>query len=230
MIAGKCMISREGRGGGGEADTRGMYVPAHFAMDEPAVRNLLVHHGAADLVTATPDGLLATLLPFVFDPDAGEHGALLGHVARNNEQWRREVIGEALVVVRGPDAYVSPGWYASKTEHGRVVPTWNYVSAHVYGDLVVHDDPAWVEALVRRLTGKHEASMPHPWSVDDAPPPFVAGQLRAIVGVELRITRIEAKAKLSQNRPEADVEGVVAGLEGRGDHAGAEAVRAANAG
>ena len=146
-----------------------MYVPGHFAMDEPAVRDLLVHHGAADLVTATPDGLLATLLPFVFDPDAGERGALLGHVARNNDQWRREVVGEALVIVRGPDAYVSPGWYASKAEHGRVVPTWNYVTAHVYGELVVHDDPVWVEALVRRLTGKHEASLPHPWSVDDAP-------------------------------------------------------------
>jgi transcriptional regulator len=205
-----------------------MYVPGHFAMDEPAVRDLLVHHGAADLVTATPDGLLATLLPFVFDPDAGERGALLGHVARNNDQWRREVAGEALVIVRGPDAYVSPGWYASKAEHGRVVPTWNYVTAHVYGELVVHDDPVWVEALVRRLTGKHEVALPHPWSVDDAPPAFVAGQLRAIVGVELRITRIEAKAKLSQNRPEADVEGVVAGLDSRGDHAGAEAVRLAN--
>src|SRR3954466_1648254 len=205
-----------------------MYVPGHFAMDEPAVRDLLVHHGAADLVTATPDGLLATLLPFVFDPDAGERGALLGHVARNNDQWRREVVGEALVIVRGPDAYISPGWYASKAEHGRAVPTWNYATPHVYGELVVHDDPTWVEDLVRRLTAKHEASLPHPWAVDDAPPRFVAGQLRAIVGVELRITRIEAKAKLSQNRSQADVAGVVAGLSERGDYATAEAVRMAN--
>jgi transcriptional regulator len=206
-----------------------MYVPAHFAMDDEAVRDLLTHHGAADLVTATPDGLAATMLPFVFDPDAGERGALLGHVARNNDQWRREVLGEALVIVRGPDAYISPGWYASKREHGRVVPTWNYVTAHVYGRLVVHDDPAWVEALVRRLTAKHEASLPHPWAVDDAPARFVAGQLRAIVGVELQITRIEAKAKLSQNRPEADVEGVIAGLDAQGDRAAADAVRAVNA-
>jgi transcriptional regulator len=132
------------------------------------------------------------------------------------------------VIVRGPDAYVSPGWYASKADHGRVVPTWNYVTAHVYGELVVRDDPVWVEDLVRRLTAKHEASMPHPWHVDDAPPAFVAGQLRAIVGVELRISRVEAKAKLSQNRSEADVAGVVAGLEGRGDHASAAAVRVAN--
>jgi transcriptional regulator len=205
-----------------------MYVPGHFAMDDAAVRDLLVHHGAADLITATPEGMVATMLPFVFEPDAGEHGALLGHVARNNDQWRREILGEALVIVRGPDAYVSPGWYASKSEHGRVVPTWNYVTAHVYGRLVVHDDPAWVEALVRRLTAKHEASLPNPWAVDDAPAPFIAGQLRAIVGLELRITRIEAKAKLSQNRSAADVEGVVAGLEARGDRRNAAAVRQAN--
>jgi transcriptional regulator len=205
----------------------GMYVPAHFAMDDEAVRDLLHHHGAADLVTATAEGLVATMLPFVYDPDAGEHGALLGHVARNNDQWRAEVIGEALAIVRGPDAYISPSWYAGKAEHGRVVPTWNYVTAHVHGRLVVHDDAAWVEALVRRLTRKHEDGMPHPWAVDDAPPIFVAGQLRAIVGVELQITRIEAKAKLSQNRPPADVDGVVAGLAARGHLDASAAVAAA---
>jgi transcriptional regulator len=194
-----------------------MYVPAHFGMDDEDVRALLAGHGAADLVTSTSQGLLATMLPFLFDPDAGEHGALLGHVARNNPQWREPATGEALVIVRGPDAYVSPSWYASKAEHGRVVPTWNYVTAHVYGCLVVHDDVQWLEALVRRLTERHEAAMPHPWSVDDAPPAYVAGQLRAIVGVELQITRIEAKAKLSQNRPAADVDGVVAGLAALGD-------------
>jgi transcriptional regulator len=203
-----------------------VYVPAHFAMDDDAVRDLLHHHGAADLVTATPAGLVATMLPFVYDPDAGEHGALLGHVARTNDQWRADVVGEALVIVRGPDAYVSPTWYASTAEHGRVVPTWNYLTVHVYGRLVVHDDPAWVEALVRRLTTKHEAAMPRPWTVDDAPPAFVAGQLRAIVGVELLVTRIEAKAKMSQNRPAADVEGVIAGLDMHGERSTADAVRA----
>jgi transcriptional regulator len=204
-----------------------MYVPASFAMDDEAVRDLLHHQGAADLVTATPAGLVATMLPFVYQPDVGEHGALLGHLARNNEQWRSDVVGEALVIVRGPDAYVSPSWYASKAEHGRVVPTWNYLTAHVYGELLVHDDPVWVETLVRRLTAKHEAAMPRQWTVDMAPPAFVAGQLRAIVGVELLITRIEAKAKMSQNRPEADVDGVVAGLDERGAQATADAVRAA---
>jgi transcriptional regulator len=204
-----------------------MYVPAHFAADDATVRDLLAHHGAADLVTSTASGLIATLLPFLHDPSIGEHGALLGHVARANEQWRAEPLGEALVIVRGPDAYISPGWYPSKAEHGRVVPTWNYLTAHVHGRLVVHDEPAWVEDVVRRLTVKHEAASRAPWSVDDAPPAFIAGQLRAIVGIELRISRIEAKAKLSQNRPPADVDGVIAGLTARGDTASADAVRGA---
>ena len=211
-----------------------MYVPAHFAADDAAVRDLLARHGAADLITLTADGLLATMLPFAYEPAAGDHGALLGHVARNNDQWRKPAQGESLAIVRGPDAYVSPSWYAAKTEHGRVVPTWNYVTAHVYGQLVVHDDPAWVEDTVRRLTAKHETARTESpgqapaWSVDDAPRRFIEGQLRAIVGLELRITRIEAKAKLSQNRPETDIAGVVAGLAARGDVRSAEAVERAN--
>ena len=203
-----------------------MYVPAQFAASDSTVRDLLSRHGAADLITATAEGLLATLLPFIYDPDIGEHGVLLGHLARNNDQWRLPVRGEALVIVRGPDSYISPSWYPSKVEHGRVVPTWNYLTAHVYGRLVVHDDPRWLEQLVRRLTAKHERASTRPWSVDDAPPPFIAGQLRAIVGVELVINRVEAKAKLSQNRPAGDIDGVLAGLEGRGDAASADAVRA----
>lgn len=195
-----------------------MYVPAHFAATDEDVRELLANHGAADLVTATADGLVATLLPFVHDPS---RHALLGHVARNNDQWQRPVLGEALVIVRGPDAYISPTWYASKAEHGRVVPTWNYVTAHVYGTLTVHDDPEWVGDIVRRLTARHDST----WSVDDAPPAFVAGQLRAIVGVELAIIRVEAKLKLSQNRPAADIDGVVTGLRNRGDEASAAAVQ-----
>lgn len=201
-----------------------MYVPAHFAADDASVEELLEHPGAADLVTPTADGLVATYLPWVFDPHRGEHGALLGHVARNNAHWQVTPTGESMVILRGPDAYVTPRWYATKAEHGRVVPTWNYVTAQVHGALVVHDDPTWVSALVRRLTDTHEAGADRPWSVDDAPEPYVSGQLRAIVGVELLITRVEAKLKLSQNRPEADIDGVVAGLRERGDVASAEAV------
>src|SRR5437879_5453238 len=211
-----------------------MYIPAHFAADDAAVQDLLARHGAADLITLTEDGLLATMLPFAYEPAAGGHGTLLGHVARNNDQWRKPALGESLAIVRGPDAYVSPSWYAAKAEHGRVVPTWNYVTAHVYGEVTVHDEPAWVEDVVRRLTAKHEAArlaspgQPPAWSVDDAPRAFIEGQLRAIIGLELRITRIEAKAKLSQNSPVTDIPGVVAGLSGRGDDRSAEAVEHAN--
>jgi transcriptional regulator len=202
-----------------------MYTPEHFAAEDQDVQDLLHQHGAADLITATSHGLVATLLPFLYQPHVGEHGALLGHVARNNDQWRLPVHGEAMVIVRGSDAYITPSWYASKTEHGRVVPTWNYITAHVYGQLHIHDDPAWLDRLVRQLTTKHEAHRPEPWSVDDAPPSFIAGQLRAIVGVEVRISRVEAKFKLSQNRPSADIDGVIDGLERRGDADNAAAVR-----
>ncbi len=219
-----------------------MYIPAHFAADPAEVDELLAKHGAADLITLTDDGLLATMLPFAYEPSAGEHGAqwgaqwgaLYGHVARNNDQWRKPALGESLAIVRGPDAYVSPSWYAAKAEHGRVVPTWNYLTAHVYGQLLVHDDPTWVEDVVRRLTAKHEAArlasprQPPAWSVDDAPRAFIEGQLRAIVGLELRITRIEAKAKLSQNRPVGDIAGIVDGLAARGDDPMATAVLDAN--
>ncbi len=216
-----------------------MYIPAHFAADDAAVEDLLFKHGAADLITLTDDGLLATMLPFAYEPSAREHGAqwgtLLGHVARNNDQWRKPAHGESLAIIRGPDSYVSPSWYAAKAEHGRVVPTWNYLTAHVYGRLIVHDDPAWVEDVVRRLTAKHEAArlaspgQRMPWSVDDAPRKFIEGQLRAIVGLELQITRIEAKAKLSQNRPATDIPGIVDGLAARGDDPMATAVSRANA-
>jgi transcriptional regulator len=202
-----------------------MYVPQHFAADDAVVQDLLTNHGAANLITSTADGLLATFLPLIYDAPAN---TLLGHVARNNPQWKTPALGEALAIVAGPDAYISPSSYASKTEHGRVVPTWNYVTAHVYGTLLIHDDRTWLDALVRRLTTKHESTPATPWSVDDAPAAYVAGQLRAIVGLELQITRIEAKSKLSQNRPEADIAGVISALESSGDGRTASAMRAAN--
>ncbi|GAA1076943.1 FMN-binding negative transcriptional regulator [Nocardiopsis composta] len=192
-----------------------MYIPKAFAAPEPdAVAELLRNSGAADLVTCTADGFDATPVPFVHDPQPGPHGRLLGHLARNNPQWRAGLDGgaPALAIVRGPDAYVTPTWYASKREHGRTVPTWNYVTAHLHGRLVAHDDAAWTEDAVRRLTELHEAGRAEPWSVDDAPRAFTEGQLRAIVGVELLIERVEAKWKLSQNRSDADRDGVEAGL------------------
>ena len=161
--------------------------------------------------------MLATLLPFVFDPPSGEHGALHGHLARNNPQWSEPALGESLAIIQGADAYISPSWYASKAEHGRVVPTWNYSTAHVYGTLVIHDDPGLARQPCAGGSATTMKPVPSgPWTVDDAPERYIAGQLRAIVGVELLITRIEAKHKLSQNRPDADVDGVVAGLRARG--------------
>ena len=201
-----------------------MYVPDHFRPTDDDVAGLLANIRAAELVTATADGLLATLLPLIFEPPgttdaAGHLGRLMGHVARNNRQWKVPPIGEAMAIVRGPDAYISPAWYATKREHGRVVPTWNYVTAHLHGELVVHDDPDWCERNVRALVERHEAGRAEPWSVDDAPPPYIEGQLRAIVGLEVRVTRIEAKTKLSQNRSGEDVTGAIAGLEAAGDAA-----------
>lgn len=207
-----------------------MYIPDHFRPTHEEVTALLRDHGAVDLITVTQRGVLATMLPMVHDepgsrPGLGEHGALLGHVAIKNDQWREPPIGESMAIVRGPDAYITPSWYAAKREHGRVVPTWNYVTIHAYGRLVIHDDPAWLEANVRRLTRTHEAARAAPWSVDDAPRAYVEGQLRAIVGVELLIDRLDAKSKLGQNRSAADIDGVIAGLEADGERGVSSAMR-----
>lgn len=202
-----------------------MYVPRHFEMPDDDVQALLRDHGAGELVTHSPDtGLSATLLPFVHEPDAHGHGSLHGHLARSNDQWRRAGSGDVLVILRGPDAYVTPDWYVSKREHGRVVPTWDYVTVHVHGRLVVRHDTDHLRWVVEQLTRKHEAGRERPWSVGDAPAAFVEGQLRAIVAVEVQITRIEAKAKLSQNKSAADVDGVVRGLREVGDVRMAQAV------
>jgi transcriptional regulator len=193
-----------------------MYVPNHFTATDAELRELLEGLQAADLITPTTDGLYATFLPLIYDTSGGPHGTLLGHVARRNDHWQLEPTGESLVIVRGPDGYITPGWYASKAEHGRVVPTWNYTTVHVHGQLKIHDDRAWLEAFVRRLTDRHEAYREQPWKVDDAPSSYLDGQFKAIVGIELVITRVEAKAKLGQNRSSADIDGVISGLRERG--------------
>jgi transcriptional regulator len=201
-----------------------VYIPNHFAVDDEQSLRFVKSIQAADLVTSTADGLTATFLPLLFEPSGGPRGSLCGHVARPNDQWRSVSVGEAMVIAHGPNFYVSPSWYPSKVAHGRVVPTWNYATAHVFGELKIHDDAEWVGSLVRRLTDAHEAARVAPWSVDDAPTDFVAGQLRAIVGVELVISRVEVKIKMSQNRPEADIDGVVLGLAEQGDQVAAQMV------
>ena len=191
-----------------------MYRPPAFDVaDLPELHDLITTSGAAQLVSLTPAGLVGSVVPLLLDADRGPHGTLVGHLARANRHWRDVTAGvESMAIFAGPDAYVSPSWYATKRATGKVVPTWHYVTVHAYGELVVHDDPAWLEALVRRLTDAQEAERAEPWSVDDAPADFVRAQLRAIVGIELPISRLEGKRKLSQNRPAADIVGVVAGL------------------
>ena len=199
-----------------------MYTPRPFAIDEALARELLRDIVVGQLVTATESGPMATLLPWVVDLD---RGVLLGHVARPNPQWNTPWLGEAMVIAEGVNGYVSPSWYASKAEHGRVVPTWNYVVLQVMGELVVHDDAQWVDDVVRRLTDRHEQSRSEPWSVDDAPQDYLAGQLRAIVGVEIHIGRIDASVKMSQNKSVADVTGVANGFTSDGNPAAAAWVR-----
>ena len=188
-----------------------MYVPPAFRIEDlPAIHAAMGAVRLASLVTVGPDGLMATPLPLLLDPGEGELGTLYGHVARANPQWRAP--GPALAIFQGPDAYVTPSWYASKRETGKVVPTWNYVAVHASGPVEFFDDRERLRAVVTRLTERHEASRAEPWAVGDAPEAFVASQLKGIVGLRLPIARLEGKAKLSQNRPAADRAGVAAGL------------------
>lgn len=209
-----------------------MYLPRHFTLTDMAqIAQFVDAAQSADLVTFDGTKPVATLLPVIWDrpasltaePDAGDsradgageagYGRLLGHIAIANDQWKTALPGaQALAIVHGPQAYISPGWYESKTRHGRVVPTWNYEAVHLTGTVVFHHDPEWLRAFVTRLTSAHESGREHPWAVTDAPGEYIDGQLRAIVGMELTITSVEAKQKLSQNRSELDREGVVAGL------------------
>jgi len=202
-----------------------MYVPAHFAVhDLDQVAAFVERAGAADLVTFDGERLISTLLPVIWDTSAGEHGRLLGHLALANPQWkttRPDV--PALAIVHGPQAYISPTWYPSTYEHGRMVPTWNYTTVHFTGPVTFHRDSDWLRDIVTRLTDQHERQLPDRWRIEDAPPAYIDGQLRAIVGVEMTVTQIEAKDKLSQNRSAADRAGVIDGLRATQDQ-GAQAV------
>ena len=209
-----------------------MYIPRHFGLEDRAqISEFVAAAGAAHLVTFDGAELIATLLPVIWDQGDGTshtsgngngagtgYGRLLGHIALANRQWETAQPGvPALAVVSGPQAYISPGWYAAKREHGRVVPTWNYVTVHFTGPVTFHRDPEWLRGLVTRLTTKYEGQRDQPWHVTDAPPAFIDGQLRGIVGVEMTVTRVEAKAKLSQNRGAADRAGAIEGLRGEDD-------------
>ena len=194
-----------------------MYVPHFNALEDQAeIVRMVETVGSVELITTGPDGYpLATLLPVVWDDDR-----LVLHMAKANPHWRAITEGAdgtpALAVVTGSQAYVSPSWYASKAEHGRVVPTWNYSAVQFTGRVRRHHEPAWLLDAVTRLTNLNESRREEPWAVSDAPTTYVEKQLRAIVGIELTIEKVEAKAKLSQNRDAADLSGVVTGLRSEG--------------
>jgi len=190
-----------------------MYRPAAFRQDDlTALHAQIESTGLALLTSNGPEGLQATHLPLLLAAEDGEFGTLYGHFARANPHWQALDGQEALAVFSGPDAYVHPGWYPGKAEHGRVVPTWNYIAVHAWGPVETFDEPARLLELLARLTARHEAGRPRSWSLDDAPAEYIERQLRAIVGFALPIRRLEGQWKLSQNRQAADHAGVREGL------------------
>ena len=199
-----------------------MYIPPLFKEDRiDVLHDAIRRTGLATLVTLTADGLIASHVPMLLDPDPAPYGTLIGHVARPNPQ-ARGAIGEALAIFQGPEAYITPSWYATKRATGKVVPTWNYVAIHAYGTVEFFDDRERLRDVVTRLTEREETPRAEPWAVTDAPADFTDGMLKGIIGFALTITRLEGKWKMSQNRPAEDRAGVVAGLQadGREDVAG----------
>lgn len=207
-----------------------MYQPAHFLETRPERLHALMRaHPLALIVRSTPQGLQADPLPLhLVGPDDDGPPRLLGHVARANPMWRETAPTQALAVFSGPQGYVSPSWYPSKQDHGKVVPTWNYATVQAHGTLRFIDDTAWVRAQIEQLTLAHESARARPWAVGDAPSDFIARLVDTVVGVEMVVTRLEGKFKLSQNRAAADLDGVIHGLETEATptaHALAQAMR-----
>jgi transcriptional regulator len=191
-----------------------VYIPRKFQLTDDQIADFLTSAGLALLVTPGTDGLLVTPLPMIYDP---HRNSLVAHLARPNPHWRQVEPGvESVAMFLGLNGYVSPSLYATKAETRKVVPTWNYELVNVYGQLQVHDDPAWLMRHVTSLSDHHEHGRNQPWSVSDAPESFVEGQLRAVVGIELSISRWEGKAKMSQNQPDANQRSVIAGLSASG--------------
>jgi transcriptional regulator len=192
---------------------RSVYTPPLFRENDlPTIHATIRAARLANLVTFGPSGLVSTPLPLFLNETEGSQGVLYGHLAKANPQWREAPVGEALAIFMGPDAYVTPSWYASKQRDGKVVPTWNYVAVHAYGPVEFFEDAGRLLDVVTRLTNLQERPRAEPWAVSDAPEPFVQAQLRGIVGIRMPITRLEGKRKMSQNRNPEDRAGVVAGL------------------
>jgi transcriptional regulator len=204
-----------------------MYIPPHFAVTDPALlHRMITEHPLGVLVTHGADGPDADHIPFEFDPAAGAHGTLTAHVARANTLWQRCTDGTPVMVIfRGAEAYISPNWYPSKHEAHRQVPTWNYEVVHAHGTLTVRDDERFVRGLVARLTRRHEAGEPRPWKMSDSAPDYIDTMLRNIVGLEVAVTSLVGKSKLSQNKEERDRLGAADALAGRGQLGLAERMR-----
>ncbi len=204
-----------------------MYIPPAFKEDDLNRQHELIRqHPLGLLISSSADGLQASPLPFHLVADGSSFGRLQGHLSRANPHLRTLDGGDVLIVFKGGDAYVTPTWYRSKTEHGKVVPTWNYVMVQVRGTVRVIDDHEWLRSQITRLTHDHESSRPEPWHVTDAPSSYIDGQINGIVGLEIEIRQIEGKWKVSQNRPEADRRGVADGFQSSGDAAMSSLVRA----
>lgn len=195
-----------------------MYTPAHFAITQADELHRIIQSYPLGILITTAHGLDANHIPFELDPNQGEFGTLTAHVARANPVWQQCANGTAvLAVFRGAEGYISPNWYPSKHETHRQVPTWNYEVVHAHGLLTIRDDETFVRGMVARLTRRHEAQEPKPWKMGDSSPGFIDGMLKAIVGIEISITRLEGKAKLSQNREVRDRRGAVEQLRQRGE-------------
>ena len=202
-----------------------MYLPPTFKEDRvERLHGFIRASRLATLVTQTPAGLIASHVPMLLDVSPTPYGTLIGHVARPNPQ-ARGALGDALAIFQGPDAYITPSWYATKRATGKVVPTWNYVAVHAYGTVEFFDDPARLLDVVTRLTDRYEGQRNAPWAVSDAPEEFIQGMLKGIVGFAIPVSRLEGKWKMSQNRPVEDRVGVVAGLSEEGEDAVAALVK-----
>jgi transcriptional regulator len=200
-----------------------MYNPPHFKQEDvPLLHALIREHPLGTLVAQTPDGLVANHLPFEVDPEPAPFGTLRGHVSRANPVWHRaSPVLDALVVFTGPQGYISPSWYETKQDGGKVVPTWNYAVVHAYGRMRAIEDPAWLRRLVDQLTHTNEDHRDVPWQTTDAPADYIEKQLEGIVGIEIPLSRLEGKWKMSQNRDARDRVGVVERLRAAGDPASA---------
>lgn len=201
-----------------------MYVPAHFEESRIDVLHALLRaHPFSTLVTMSSNGINANHIPLHLIQESGKYGSLQGHVARANPMWSDLVNDvEALAIFQGPSSYITPSWYPTKQEHGKVVPTWNYVVVHAYGTLRVIDDPIWLRSQLESLTAQQEASFNKPWAVSDAPVEFTDRMIGAIVGIEILITKLTGKLKVSQNQPALNQAGVVKGLQSLGSSEASE--------